>query len=130
MNKKKIILILTIFLAIFVFTHSNIYSGGEIKGISENTVSAAYVTEYGGPSDSVTIEKSSGTIERSSGSKSTSRSSGSSSKSSSYSSQSSSYSSKSYSNVGYSNQGSSSQIKTSSQKDRFYNILSRNFEEL
>lgn len=123
MNKKKIILILTIFLAIFVFTHSNIYSGGEIKGISENTVSAAYVTEYGGPSDSVTIE-------RSSGSKSTSRSSGSSSKSSSYSSQSSSYSSKSYSNVGYSNQGSSSQIKTSSQKDRFYNILSRNFEEL
>lgn len=123
MNKKKIILILTIFLAIFVFTHSNIYSGGEIKGISENTVSAAYVTEYGGPSDSVTIEKSSGTIERSSGSKSTSRSSGSSSKSSSYSS-------KSYSNVGYSNQGSSSQIKTSSQKDRFYNILSRNFEEL
>lgn len=116
MNKKKIILILTIFLAIFVFTHSNIYSGGEIKGISENTVSAAYVTEYGGPSDSVTIEKSSG-------SKSTSRSSGSSSKSSSYSS-------KSYSNVGYSNQGSSSQIKTSSQKDRFYNILSRNFEEL
>ena len=123
MNKKKIILILTIFLAIFVFTHSNIYSGGEIKGISENTVSAAYVTEYGGPSDSVSIEKSSG-------SKSTSRSSGSSSKSSSYSSQSSSYSSKSYSNVGYSNQGSSSQIKTSSQKDRFYNILSRNFEEL
>lgn len=127
MNKKKIILILTIFLAIFVFTHSNIYSGGEIKGISEdlkeNTVSAAYVTEYGGPSDSVTIEKSSG-------SKSTSRSSGSSSKSSSYSSQSSSYSSKSYSNVGYSNQGYSSQIKTSSQKDRFYNILSRNFEEL
>lgn len=123
MNKKKIILILTIFLAIFVFTHSNIYSGGEIKGISENTVSAAYVTEYGGPSDSVTIEKSSGTIEKSSGSKSTSRSSGSSSKSSSYSS-------KSYSNVGYSNQGSSSQIKTSSQKDRFYNILSRNFEEL